>query len=78
VIETFQLTASPLMAPSKISVDWPSAPWVPVNVPPEFKRVSVVLRSPIGVLRVIFQFPSTAIAVSPTFPRQAGMACEIR
>src|SRR5204862_2247027 len=67
VIETFQLTASPLMAPSKISVELPSAPCVPVSVPPELNRVSVALRSPIGVLMVMFQFPSTAIFVSPTF-----------
>src|SRR5206468_8569965 len=67
VIDTFQLTASPLMAPSKISVELPSAPCVPVSVSPELSRVSVALRSPIGVLMVIFQFPSTAIFVSPTF-----------
>src|SRR6187397_2379418 len=67
VIETFQLTASPLMAPSKISVEFPSAPCVPVSVSPEANRVSVALRSPIGVLMVRFQFPSTAIFVSPTF-----------
>ena len=61
VIDTFQDTSSPLAAPSKISVDWPSAPCVPVSVPPEFFSVSVALRSPIGVLMVMFQFPSTAI-----------------
>src|SRR6185369_6377530 len=43
VIDTFQLTASPLMAPSKISVELPSAPCVPVSVPPEANRVSVAL-----------------------------------
>src|SRR5260370_11583372 len=61
VIETFQATSSPLAVPSKISVELPSAPCVPVSLPPEFFRLSVALRSPIGVLMVIFQFPSTAI-----------------
>src|SRR2546426_3870659 len=65
VIETFQATSSPLAVPSKISVELPSAPCVPVSVPPEFFRLSVALRSPIGVLMVIFQFPSTAISWSP-------------
>src|SRR6266478_1355953 len=65
VIETFQATSSPLAVPSKISVELPSAPSVPVSLPPEFFRLSVSLRSPIGVLMVIFQFPSTAIAWSP-------------
>src|ERR1700722_9881006 len=51
-----------MAVPSKISVELPSAPWVPVSVPPEFFRVSVAWRSPIGVLMVIFQFPSTAIS----------------
>src|SRR3954453_5053922 len=65
VIETFQATSSPLAVPSNISVELPSAPCVPVSLPPEFFRLSVVSRSPIGVLMVIFQFPSTAIAWSP-------------
>src|SRR6266481_361300 len=65
VIETFQATSSPLAVPSNISVELPSAPCVPVSLPPEFFRLSVVSRSPIGVLIVIFQFPSTAIAWSP-------------
>jgi hypothetical protein len=65
VIETFQARSSPFAVPSKISVDWPSAPWLPVKVPPQFLRVSVALRSPIGVLMVMFQFPSTAILGSP-------------
>src|SRR6185312_2158488 len=64
VMETFQATSSPLTVPSKISAELPSAPWVPVSVPPEFFRLSVALRSPIGVLMVIFQFPSTAIQLS--------------
>src|SRR6202162_3937155 len=65
VIETFQATSSPLAVPSKISVELPSAPWVPVSAPPAFFRVSVASRSPIGVLMVMFQFPSTAISRSP-------------
>src|ERR1700716_9871 len=65
VMETFQARSSPLAVPSNISVELPSAPCVPVSVPPEFFRVSVALRSPIGVLMVRFQFPSTAIARSP-------------
>src|SRR5258708_30405966 len=65
VIETFQATSSPLAAPSKISVELPSAPWVPVSAPPAFFRLSVASRSPIGVLMVMFQFPSTAISRSP-------------
>src|SRR5713101_8208017 len=74
VIETFQATSSPLAVPSKISVELPSAPCVPVSLPPEFCRLSVALRSPIGVLMVIFQFPSTAIAWSPhVFFRKTGM-----
>src|ERR1700738_2220173 len=68
VIEIFQATSSPLAVPSKISPELPSAPWVPVSVPPEFLRVSVALRSPIGVFMVMFQFPSTAIFVSPIVP----------
>src|SRR3984957_19945986 len=64
VMETFQATSSPLAVPSKISVELPSAAWVPVSAPPEFFSVSVALRSPIGVLMTIFQFPSTAISVS--------------
>ena len=79
VIETFQATSSPLMVPSKISVELPSAPCVPVSVPPALYRVSVALRSPIGVLMVIFQFPSTAIFCLPDISsRQTGMVCEIR
>src|SRR6202165_1541518 len=70
VIETFQATSSPMAVPSKIAVGLPSAPCVPVSVPPAFFRVSVALRSPIGVLMVIFQFPSTAIYVSSNFPWQ--------
>src|SRR5450759_1292509 len=62
VMETFQATSSPLAVPSKISVELPSAPCVPVSVPPAFFTVSVALRSPIGVLMVIFQFPSMAIS----------------
>src|SRR6266516_5632335 len=74
VIETFQATLSPLAVPSKISVELPSAPCVPVSVPPEFFRLSVALRSPIGVLMVMFQFPSTAISWSPhVFFRKTGM-----
>ena len=42
VIETFQATSSPLAVPSKISVELPSAPCVPVSVPPKFFRLSVV------------------------------------
>src|ERR1700732_3599354 len=61
VMETFQATSSPLAGPSKISVELPSAPCVPVSVPPAFFTLSVALRSPIGVLMVRFQFPSTAI-----------------
>ena len=38
VIETFQLTASPLMVPSKISAVLPSAPCVPVSVPPAARQ----------------------------------------
>src|SRR5258705_4859087 len=63
VIETFQATSSPLAVPSKISVELPSAPCVPVSTPPAFLRLSVALRSPIGVLIVMFQFPSTAISL---------------
>src|SRR3954469_11871132 len=67
VIEIFQATSSPLAVPSKISPELPSAPCVPVNVPPEFFKVSVALRSPIGVVMTIFQFPSTAIFWSPHY-----------
>src|SRR6202047_3624866 len=71
VMETFQATSSPLAGPSKISVELPSAPCVPVSVPPAFFTLSVALRSPIGVLMVMFQFPSTAISRSPRrFPSQ--------
>src|SRR6202023_2507452 len=74
VMETFQATSSPLAVPSKISVELPSAAWVPVSAPPAFFRVSVALRSPIGVLMVMFQFPSTAILSSPRVPlRKTGM-----
>src|SRR3954453_2171507 len=61
VIEIFQATSSPLTVPSKIGPDWPSAPCVPVSVPPSLFSVKSALRSPIGVLMVIFQFPSTDI-----------------
>src|SRR5258708_785420 len=61
VMETFQAMSSPLAVPSKISIEFPSAPCVPVSVPPESFKLSVALRSPIGVLMVRFQFPSTAI-----------------
>src|ERR1700682_2907687 len=64
VIETFQATSSPFAVSSNISVAFPSATCVPVSLPPEFFKLSVALRSPIGVLIVIFQFPSTAISVS--------------
>src|SRR5216684_4561117 len=65
VMETFQATSSPLAVPSKISVELPSAPSVPVSTPPALFRLNVSLRSPIGVVMVMFQFPSTAIARSP-------------
>src|ERR1700694_31098 len=65
VMETFQATSSPLALPSKISAELPSAACVPVSVPPAFFRLSVAFRSPIGVLMVMFQFPSTAILASP-------------
>src|SRR3954470_22639661 len=68
VMEIFHATSSPLAVPSKISPELPSAPWVPVSVPPAFFKVSVALRSPIGVVMTMFQFPSTAISVSPKFP----------
>src|SRR3954471_22710694 len=61
VIEIFQATSSPLTVPSKMGPDWPSAPCVPVSVPPSAFSVRSALRSPIGVLMVIFQFPSTDI-----------------
>src|SRR5258708_19511541 len=61
VMETFQATSSPFAMPAKIAGELPAAPWVPVSVPPEFFRLSVALRSPIGVDIVRFQFPSTAI-----------------
>src|ERR1700743_694334 len=61
VMETFQATLSPDTVPSNISVELPSAPCVPVSVPPELLRLSVALRSPIGVLMTRFQFPSAAI-----------------
>src|SRR5947209_17166891 len=61
VIEIFQATSSPLTVPSKISPLLPSADCVPVSVLPALFSASSALRSPIGVLMVIFQFPSTAI-----------------
>src|SRR5262249_11846052 len=64
VIDTFQATSSPLTVPSKISVELPSAPCVPVSVPPALFRLSVALRSPIGVVITRFQLPSTAIYFS--------------
>src|SRR3954471_3142497 len=64
VIEIFQATSSPLTVPSKIGPDWPSALCVPVSVPPELFNVRSALRSPIGVLMVIFQFPSTGMVSS--------------
>src|ERR1700676_955049 len=74
VMEIFQATSSPFAVPSKISATLPSAPCVPVSVPPEFFKVSVALRSPIGVLMVMFQFPSTAIVgLSSRFLRKTGM-----
>src|ERR1700682_98224 len=74
VMETFQATSSPLAVPSKISVELPSAACVPVSAPPAFFKLKVALRSPIGVLMVMFQFPSTAIFKSPQlFLRKTGM-----
>src|SRR5215831_9514384 len=64
VIETFQVTSLPLTVPSKISAELPSAPCVPVSAPPELFRLSVASRSPIGVVMVRFQSPSTAILLS--------------
>src|ERR1700737_3595257 len=76
-METFQATSSPLAVPSKISVELPSAPCVPVSTPPAFFRLSFALRSPIGVLMVMFQFPSTAISWSPhVIFRKTGMVLE--
>src|SRR5258708_26664729 len=65
VMETFQATSSPEVVPSKISVELPSAPSVPVSVPPALLSDSVAWRSPIGVVITRFQFPSTAISFSP-------------
>src|SRR5579859_7507072 len=64
VMDIFQATSLPLTVPSKISVELPSAPYVPVSVAPALFRLSVALRSPIGVVMVRFQFPSTAIRLS--------------
>src|ERR1700753_3953637 len=61
VMETFQATLSPLAVPSKISAELPSAAWMAVSVPPDVCSESVAFPSPIGVLMVIFQSPSTAI-----------------
>src|SRR5262249_46977518 len=61
VMETFHATSLPVTLPSKISTELPSAPCVPESVPPALFRFSVALRSPIGVVMVRFQFPSTAI-----------------
>src|SRR3954464_1956696 len=76
VIEIFQDTSSPFTVPSKISPELPSAAWVPVSVEPELATLSVALRSPIGVLMVMFQFPSTAIVVSSADLRKTGMVLE--
>src|SRR5579863_1621034 len=74
VMETFQATSSPLTLPSKISVELPSAACVPVSAPPALFRLNVASRSPIGVLMVMFQFPSTAILTSPDdFLGKTGM-----
>jgi hypothetical protein len=47
---------------------------VPVNEPPELFRLSVALRSPIGVVIVRFQSPSTAIRLSLKFLAKPEMA----
>src|SRR5947209_1397220 len=73
VIEIFQATSSPLTVPSKISPLLPSADCVPVSVLPALFSASSALRSPIGVLMVMFQFPSTAIDVSLWSPVATGM-----
>src|ERR1700737_4487909 len=79
VMEIFQATSSPFAVPSKISATSPSAPCVPVSVPPEFFKLSVALRSPIGVLMVMFQFPSTAIVgLSSRFSSQNRNGSGIR
>lgn len=59
VIEIFQATSLPFTVPSKISPELPSADCVPVSVLPELCNANAALRSPIGVLMVMFQFPST-------------------
>ena len=41
VMDTFQATSSPLTVPSKISVELPSAPCVPVNEPPRVRIEAV-------------------------------------
>src|ERR1700733_12080366 len=69
VMEIFQATSSPDTVPSKISPVLPSAPCVP----PEPFSESVALRSPIGVVITIFQFPSTAISALLKFLRKTGM-----
>src|SRR5262249_880322 len=70
VMEIFQATSLPLTVPSKISVELSSAPCVPVNVPPELFRLNFAFRSPLGVVIVRFQFPSTAICPSSLTPTQ--------
>src|SRR5260370_36641024 len=74
VMEIFQATSSPATVPSKISPELPSAPCVPVSAPPELFKLTVALRSPIGVDMVMFQVPSTAISSSPQrLLRKTGM-----
>src|SRR5215470_767871 len=74
VIESFQATSSTLTVPSKISAEPVSSPCVPVSAPPALFKSSVALRSPIGVLIVIFHFPSTAISSLLTLDfSQTGM-----
>src|SRR5580658_3985707 len=58
-ILAFQKTLLPLTVPSKISVEPPSPPKVPVSVPPSALSVATASRVPIGVSIMTFQTPST-------------------
>src|SRR6185312_16308337 len=73
VIATFQETLLPSTFPLVISADWPSAPCVPLSVPPAVDSEIVAACVPIGVSTEIFHLPSTAIVFS-----SSGLLCAKR
>src|SRR5262249_43313225 len=65
VMDIFHDSALPSTTPSNISVEFPSAIWLPCNVLPSVLRERTPRRSPKGVVTTRSQLPSAVMSGSP-------------